>query len=488
MTGEMHICLRIDPGRLLRWHVWLAQELRAIEGARLHIAADSAPPWPLGMAALLALEQVLHGGAHGCNIVAPDALPAPPVAECAHGDMTISLTGKGLGGDGIVVPLFDRGAGEAAALGAVLEGRAPVLEVLADGRIQPIGLPAMEEPDVALKALDSVMARMVEGIVRMVRERLGQIPPCPAAEPVPPRPAAAVSGLRAGRFAAASLAGKIAKRIRRLAGGRQKTWMTGWRRIGPGQGVHDTFAFDEGAYAILPDDGKRFYADPFVCRRGGRHFVFVEEYPYATGKGVISVFEIGEDGQASRPRVVLEEDVHLSYPHIFSHQGQLWMIPESEAGRQVALYRCVDFPGHWEREAVLMDDVAASDATVFRHEGLWWMMASLRPPFGSSWDGLGIFMSESLHGPWRAQAGNPVLVDARAARPAGALFHHHGALYRPAQDCTGGYGAGLCLCRIGRLDAECFLQKIERNFRPRLKSGFHTLNAADGIEVVDFFG
>ncbi len=139
----MHICLRLDPGRLLRWHVWLAQELRAIEGARLHIVADSAPPWPLGMAALLALEQVLHGGAHGCNIVAPDALPAPPVAECAHADMTISLTGKGLGGDGIVVPLFDRGAGEAAALGAVLEGRAPVLEVLADGRIRPIGLPAM---------------------------------------------------------------------------------------------------------------------------------------------------------------------------------------------------------------------------------------------------------------------------------------------------------------------------------------------------------
>ncbi len=488
MSGDLHIRLRLDPGRLLRWHVWLAQELRAIEGVRLDIVADSTPPWPIGMAALLALEQVLYGGEHACNIVNEDILPASCGERSTGPDITISLNGEGAGEDGVMVPLFDRGGDESAALGAVLEGRAPVLEVIADGRIRPIGMPAMEEPDVALKALDPIMARMMEGIVRVVRERLGQIPPCPAAEPMLPRPAATVSGLRAGRFAATSLAGKIARRIRQLAGGRAKTWMTGWRRIGPGQGVHDTFTFEEGAYAIVPDDGKRFYADPFVCRRGGRLFVFVEEYPYATGKGVISVFEIGKDGQVSRPRVVLEEDVHLSYPHIFSHEGRLWMIPESEAGRRVALYRCVDFPGHWEREAVLLDDVAASDATVFRHGGLWWMMAAVRPPFGSSWDGLGIFMAESLRGPWRAQAGNPVLVDARAARPAGALFHHHGALYRPAQDCTGGYGAGLCLCRIGRLDAECFLQKVVKSFRPRLKSGFHTLNAADGIEVVDFFG
>jgi len=97
-------------------------------------------------------------------------------------------------------------------------------------------------------------------------------------------------------------------------------------------------------------------------------------------------------------------------------------------------------------------------------------------------------MADELAGPWRPHSGNPVLVDARSGRPAGGIYRHGGALWRPAQYCIDGYGAGLALCRIEQLDEACFLQTAETVLRPRHLSGFHTLNLGGGLEVVDLFG
>ena len=488
MSDAKTICLRLDPARLLRWHVWLAQELRAIEGVELCIQPRKSPPWPPAARALLALEKTLYGGSHACDAMPPQALPPAPRDDCGDCHAIVSLVETDEGDEGVIAPLYDRATWEYAALAAILEGRAPMLDISMEGRVIPAGLPAMENPDVASRALDNVMARVIEALVLAVRHRLHGGPSCPRPPMPEHEPARAPSAARAARFAFSALAARATARIARLAGKRAKTWMTGWRLTRPGQGLRETFHFDENAYAILPDDGKRFFADPFVFVHEGRRFVFVEEYPFATGKGVISVFEVDEKGRASAPRVVLEEDVHLSYPHVFAHGGDIWMIPESEAASRVALYRCVEFPHRWERAQTLLDDVSASDATLWRDGENWWMFAALRPPFASSWDSLGLFSADDLSGPWRPHAANPVLLDARAARPAGALFERDGALYRPAQDCAGGYGAGLSLCRVERLDGECFLQETVRNFRPRFRAGFHTLNAAGGLEVVDFFG
>ncbi len=81
-------------------------------------------------------------------------------------------------------------------------------------------------------------------------------------------------------------------------------------------------------------------------------------------------------------------------------------------------------------------------------------------------------------------------LDPAAARPAGALFRHDGALIRPAQDCRDGYGAGLAFARVDRLDETGFAQTIIARSAPRTPSlkGLHTYNRAGDVEVIDLFG
>ena len=91
-------------------------------------------------------------------------------------------------------------------------------------------------------------------------------------------------------------------------------------------------------------------------------------------------------------------------------------------------------------------------------------------------------------GPWSPHPLNPVLVDARAARPAGQMFRREGALWRPAQDCTKFYGSALTLCRIDRLDATGFAQTPQITIAPPAETGMdgcHTLNEGGGFEVID---
>jgi len=481
--------VRLDPADLRRWHLWLLEDLEKA-GTEVRIAPASGAGLPSAARALLLLERALYGGRHAMDAVAGEVLPRS--SDSGKPDIVIDLTGKRVtGGEkGVLVPLYDGAPEETAAMAAVLDGRAPFLEVATgrdDGRVA-LGIPAMEDDGVVARALDPVMARMCEGLVRLARGGFAENDCCGNRTSAMAVRESHLSIGRMAGFASATLLARIARRIAALAGRKADVWMVGLRNVIPGKGLLETGVLEEDAYGIVPDDGRRYLADPFVFVREGRRFVFVEEFPFATGKGVISVLEVDSKGEAGELLPVLEEEVHLSYPHVFASDGDTWMIPESGEAREVRLYRCVSFPDRWERVEVLVKDRELSDATVCRIDGVWWMFASERPRHGSSWDALALFRADRLKGPWYPHPANPVLVDAGQARPAGAVHVGEDRILRPAQDCRGGYGAGLAICRVDRIDEACYLQKVTKNVHPRAKKGIHTLNAAGGLEAVDFFG
>ncbi len=232
-----------------------------------------------------------------------------------------------------------------------------------------------------------------------------------------------------------------------------------------------------------------FIADPFVLLKNGERHVFVEELPNATGRGIISHFTISPAGISSTPRPVLETPFHLSYPFVFEHGGEMWMLPESSAAGGLDLYRAEHFPDRWIKEARLIDG-RIHDATLFSHEGRLWIAAGNETLQSATWDGLSLYSAESLHGPWEAHPQNPVLIDARAARPAGALWKAGGALYRPAQDCSEAYGGRLTLRRVTELTRDKFREETVGTIsfgleRPIL--GPHTMSRAGNLEVIDFY-
>ena len=391
----------------------------------------------------------------------------------------------------VLTPLFDGVAGEAAAVTPLLSRRSPelVVELRTEKKASIVvrGLAATPESGSLLRSFDRVCERicdlLVQGVARFAAGALDGALSEPAKVGAAPALASAVA------FASRGVAQKIAMRLARPLI-KDEHWRIAWRRT-RGDAISQTLAWPPSDFTFLPDDGTRFYADPFVVWRDGLAYVFCEEYPYATGKGVISLFTIDEKGVASTPRVIIDRPYHLSYPFIFERDGETFMIPETSGNNTIELYRARSFPDDWEFVRVLVSDVNAGDATLIERDGRFWIFAALSDGERSTWDTLGIFHAPALEGPWQAHTQNPVLIDAGCARPAGRMFEFGGALIRPAQDCRTGYGVGLALCRIDRLDPDEFGQSVVRRFGPPPgtgEHGLHTLNDSGPYEVIDTKG
>lgn len=239
---------------------------------------------------------------------------------------------------------------------------------------------------------------------------------------------------------------------------------------------------------VPPPD--RFWADPHVIARDGRHHVFIEELPYERDRGHISVMEIAADGTWSTPRPVIVEDFHLSYPHLVESDGRLFMVPESYQAKAIRVYECTAFPYEWRYVGNVLDDIVAVDSTFLFHDGLWYLFAGVKEVDGASAsDELFIYWSERFpDGPWRPHPMNPVVSDVRRARPGGAIIRSNGQLYRPSQYCGRRYGFGLNLNRIDVLTPDAYHETTVStafpNWRPDVRA-VHTLAYADGLTVAD---
>ena len=234
----------------------------------------------------------------------------------------------------------------------------------------------------------------------------------------------------------------------------------------------------------------RYWADPHVLYRDGKFYVFIEEYLLATEKGYISVIAIDKEGRAEEPIKVLEQPYHLSYPFVFEHAGDLYMVPESMENGTVSLYRCVEFPSKWEFIKNLLDNIRAVDSTLLHHEGKWWLFANVvENKGGSASEELFVFYTDCLlTGTWDAHALNPVVSDVATARPAGGIQQKQGKLYRPAQDCSVRYGYAIKIKEITALSPDEYAETEVARIAPDWDKNIlatHTLGYAPGLTVVD---
>jgi hypothetical protein len=288
-------------------------------------------------------------------------------------------------------------------------------------------------------------------------------------------------------FLAGGLTRRVGQKIK--LGSRPPHWQVAYREVA-GTGVAESLQLNGPAFAVLEDDGRRFYADPFVFEHDGHRFLFVEEYPYATGRGVISVSELDADGRFGVPRQVLAEPHHLSYPQVLAHDGEIYMIPESSSAREVVLYRAEAFPDRWVRDSVLLADKDFNDATLLESDGTFWLFGTERFGRGSPSDTMSVYFSPTLRGPWVPHPLNPIVIDHSAARPGGAFVKRDGRLFLPVQDGSQMYGGGLGLVELLKLDADgvAFGAPQAVVGGPAWqREGIHTLNRAGRLEVVDSF-
>ena len=237
---------------------------------------------------------------------------------------------------------------------------------------------------------------------------------------------------------------------------------------------------------VPPND--RFWADPFPVMHDGRSFVFFEELVFAVGKGRIAVAELDANGLVGTPRVALERVCHLSYPFLFQHDGAWYMMPEmGEHGAQ-EIFRATSFPDQWELHDTVRFGRTVVDPTLHFDGERWWLFVGTAASTESACDDLSLYHGDSPLGPWTPHAGNPVVSDARGARPAGRIFRVGDDLIRPAQDGTPTYGSAIVFKRILRLDLDAYVEepigRIDPDWEPSMV-GTHTINAAGPLTVID---
>ena len=503
----MLLRVRLDGANPRRWLVFLLARIEALPGFVVEV--DRAPggdhlldPLPdpvpdhidrlfrlealVGRRSLDGLSAKIDGSAFA-RFAAPSA---------ARPDLILDLCGDVPDGVGQRVwrLSYDGHSSDASLVAAGLAGRSPVVAVWEGTDLVASARIGNEARDNALVAYEDALTRVTTLIVAALSGK-GPVLACEA------RTDASTSTIDLAAFgalAARKLERASTRQLHRLCY-RSPHWRVGWRRL-RGPDLIDLRAHPEDGWRTLPDDGTRFYADPFPIEHEGRTVLFVEDFDHRRGKAHISAVAFGDDGPLGAPTPVLEEPYHLSYPFVFARDGAFWLIPESCENGTVDLYRATGFPGGWVKETTLLSGIVASDATLFEHGGRWWMLATVRDAMpvstgrharGSYSDALHAWSAPDFRGPWTPHAGNPILIDIASARPAGRIVERDGVLIRPVQDCRRGYGEALSIARIDRLDDGGFTQTVETTLRagPRWPgTSLHTLNRTRDLEFIDGCG
>lgn len=263
-------------------------------------------------------------------------------------------------------------------------------------------------------------------------------------------------------------------------------WRTGIR-------FSKTPLFQEGVHALASFQWYdaplgHFFADPMAFEHNGRRWLFVEDFDYGMNKAVISVAEIAGDGRVDVFIPCLTRPYHLSYPLVFAHEGEIFMLPETVANERAELYRAVNFPFEWKFEKVLVE-LPAVDTTPLYHEGRWWFFTTITEPKGWGATAFGfLFTANTLTAEWTLHPSSPIRCSVLDARSAGPILKWEGRLLRPTQSACPNYGYSFSLHDITKLDLEGFEQQrlatIDPVGIPHLV-GTHSYSRAGDLEAID---
>lgn len=255
---------------------------------------------------------------------------------------------------------------------------------------------------------------------------------------------------------------------------------------------HTVFDDLETPFTVLKNSRRYWCADPFLYQRDGQYgqyYLFFEAYDRLKRKGMLGYRTVSKDG-CGKIQVFYESAGHLSYPFLFEKEGELYIIPESSAEKELFLLRCVSFPDQWVKERVLLQESLADTTRLVFSGGTFYLSEQVDDT--RIFDRLDLFYEDGA-GRLCPCAANPVKRDLTTARCAGACFQQNDQWLRPSQDCGETYGGKLNFNRIDDLTDDGYVETCIRTLSvsdiqtnsSQVFSGIHTYNACGPVEVVD---
>ncbi len=216
------------------------------------------------------------------------------------------------------------------------------------------------------------------------------------------------------------------------------------------------------------------HADPFLWVHEDKLYIFYE-VKGDFSKGEIHVGTI-EDDKFKYIGLALKEEYHLSYPHVFSHNGVTYMIPEASESGMVSLYEEVSFPNEWKTKRVLVPEPLV-DINIVEYESSIYLIGS------SDTQGLKVFRSGNLFEDFQCiftQGTN----DKSRSRNGGPIIRMKDSLYRYFQNNENYYGERIGVSKINSLTRELYSEEVicydllEKSKPRYLSLGYHHVSAA----------
>lgn len=243
-------------------------------------------------------------------------------------------------------------------------------------------------------------------------------------------------------------------------------WFVAWRRVG-----------DE-AYSLVENPHGFWLADSLMYEDNGGAWLFAEAFDVKEGYGKLAVLPF-DGGAFGDFELILDTGLHLSYPFVFSHGGERYMIPESSAASEMALYVADDFPFGWRKLATLLEGPYV-DTTVYEDGAgrvcgySYQVKAREFIRFTLDMDSFGLTVEKRTHD------------SDGLLRPGGRVFRENGQLLFPTQNNRYFYGQSLLLRDLSS-------ERTVREFLPadvkvadgRVFRRLHTYSRTTSFEAVD---
>jgi len=239
-----------------------------------------------------------------------------------------------------------------------------------------------------------------------------------------------------------------------------------------------------GEIKWLREDKVDYAADPFAIQLNGRLHLYYEELNFWKGKGEIMMTDDMLFKSKKKVKGIMKEAIHLSYPHLFAVQDQLYCIPETATARQIALYQIdVEDPCRFKKIRLLVEGEAFVDSSIIHFKNKYWLFSSISGMPGK----LYIFHADSLDSSFKPHSLNPINVAVNVSRSAGRLFIVDQKLYMPSQNPEKCYGGSVMINEITNISETDFEYQtvFELLPQPPYDKGLHTINFAGDLIVID---
>ena len=237
----------------------------------------------------------------------------------------------------------------------------------------------------------------------------------------------------------------------------------------------------------LNNNKGEYWADPFMVNHDQSKFIFFEEIPLHTNKGIISLLRLDQTNIIIEKKEILNKPFHLSFPNVFLHNQEYYMLPEQIESNQLTLYKATNFPYDWVEHHTIFKNKKAIDPSLVFHEGLYYLFTNIVEEYEyDNNERMSVFYtSDVLSGNWQPHAKNPVKIDKTSTRNAGNIYFENNEMIRLTQNCDPTYGFSTKKMKISKLSPTEFEEIEIEHMKFKNFEGNHTYSKADDLIVVD---